>query len=280
MLSGQDYVSQARENRVRKVRIEAPRGDIVDRNNVKLVGPSARAVVQLVPSQLPEAVRDQADEYRKELAAAENERLARRRPHDAFERQLRDDGRKNTKAREEASAASCKKEADAARPVAVPEPPGDETDAAELYRRMGEVIDISPKTIHQRVIRGIADAPYSNVTIRTDVPPAQFNYMRERPEYFPGVVVTKRYLRRYPQARARGAAVRHGLRDHRRAAQATSEYAGIEQGTRIGQSGLEKHVRQVPARRSTAPRASSSTRSAAATSSARRRSPSPSRASG
>ena len=31
VLSGEDYVSQARDNRVRKVRIEAPRGDIVDR---------------------------------------------------------------------------------------------------------------------------------------------------------------------------------------------------------------------------------------------------------
>ena len=55
------------------------------------------------------------------------------------------------------------------------------------------------KTIHRRVIRGIADAPYSNVTVQTDVPRAQFNYLRERPDYFPGVVVAKRYLRVYPQ---------------------------------------------------------------------------------
>ena len=32
VLSGEDYVAKARENRVRKVRIEAPRGDIVDRD--------------------------------------------------------------------------------------------------------------------------------------------------------------------------------------------------------------------------------------------------------
>ena len=37
VLTGEDYVSQARENRVRKVRIEAPRGDIVDRNGQTLV---------------------------------------------------------------------------------------------------------------------------------------------------------------------------------------------------------------------------------------------------
>ena len=32
VLTGEQYVSQARENRVRKVKIEAPRGNIVDRN--------------------------------------------------------------------------------------------------------------------------------------------------------------------------------------------------------------------------------------------------------
>src|SRR3712207_9452325 len=37
VLTGEDYVSQARENRVRKVRVEAPRGDIVDRNRQALV---------------------------------------------------------------------------------------------------------------------------------------------------------------------------------------------------------------------------------------------------
>ena len=54
VLTGQEAVTQARDNRVRKVRIEAPRGDIVDRNNVKLVRTKAAAVVQMVPSQLPE----------------------------------------------------------------------------------------------------------------------------------------------------------------------------------------------------------------------------------
>ena len=94
VLSGQDYVLQARENRVRNVPIEAPRGDIVDRQNNKLVRSKRAAVVQLVPSRLPQSVRDQADEYRQALAAAEGARLlaadrlqsvrapaARRRPH-------------------------------------------------------------------------------------------------------------------------------------------------------------------------------------------------------
>src|SRR3954465_3313115 len=63
VLSGEDYVSQARENRVRKVRIEAPRGDIVDRNARKLVTTKVAPVVQLEPESLPPSVIKQVDAY-------------------------------------------------------------------------------------------------------------------------------------------------------------------------------------------------------------------------
>ena len=55
VLSGEDYVTQARENRVRKIKIEAPRGDIVDRDGNRLVRTRVAPVVQIVPSGLPEA---------------------------------------------------------------------------------------------------------------------------------------------------------------------------------------------------------------------------------
>src|ERR1700755_2540624 len=71
VLSGQDYVSQARENRVRKVRIEAPRGDIVDRNGPPLVTTKQAAVVEITPNSLPASVKLAADDYRKRLAASQ-----------------------------------------------------------------------------------------------------------------------------------------------------------------------------------------------------------------
>ncbi|HEX6024201.1 MAG TPA: penicillin-binding transpeptidase domain-containing protein [Solirubrobacter sp.] len=238
VLTGDQAVSKARDNRYRKVRIEAPRGDIVDRNNVKLVRTKPAAVVQLVPSQLPEAVREQADEYRQALAAAERDRLRARDRYQAFARQLRDDGRRSTKA-ERAELRRLRGLARRARTVEIPEAPASEPELLELYRRIGEVLRVRPKTIHERVIRGIADAPYSNVTIRTDVPLEQYNYMRERPEYFPGVVVAKRYLRRYPHGEL--AAQLFGTVSEITDEQLRmDEYKGIEQGTRIGQSGLEK----------------------------------------
>src|ERR671928_1702297 len=71
VLSGEDYVSQARENRVRKVRIEAPRGDIVDRHGTVLVKTRVAPVVQIVPSSLPKSVLAQADAFRTARGDAE-----------------------------------------------------------------------------------------------------------------------------------------------------------------------------------------------------------------
>src|SRR4051794_1649771 len=239
VLTGQEAVTQARDNRVRKVRIEAPRGDIVDKNNVKLVRTKAAAVVQMVPSQLPDSVREDADLYRRNLAAAENDRLKAQDSYEAFRRQLKDDGKKDSKA-EKRELSALRKQAKTARPVQVPTVRLDETALIALYKRMGRVLKISPKTIHKRVIRGIADAPYSNVTVVTDVPRAQFNYMREYAEDFKGVVVEERYLRRYPEkelaSQIFGRVFEIGpeqLKD--------DDYKGVAQGTRIGQSGLEKH---------------------------------------
>ena len=65
VLSGDDYVTQARENRVRKIKIEAPRGDIVDRNGNRLVRTRVAPVVQVVPGALPEAELEAADVYRR-----------------------------------------------------------------------------------------------------------------------------------------------------------------------------------------------------------------------
>ncbi|HEY6889578.1 MAG TPA: penicillin-binding transpeptidase domain-containing protein [Solirubrobacter sp.] len=238
VLTGQEAVTQARDNRVRKVRIEAPRGNIVDRYNVPLVRTKAAAVVQMVPSQLPDSVREDADTYRKNLSAAENDRLKAQDTYDQFVRQLKDDGRKNTKA-ETKERALLKKQAAKARPVAVPVVRPAETDLIALYKRMGKVLGITPKTIHKRVIRGIADAPYSNVTIRTDVPRPEFNYMREYAEQFKGVVVEERFLRSYPQeehaAQIFGRVFEIGPEQFK-----LDKYAGVAQGTRVGQSGLEQ----------------------------------------
>jgi penicillin-binding protein 2 len=53
ILSGDQYVQQASANRVRATPIQAPRGDIVDRNGNVIVASRAAVAVQLVPNYLP-----------------------------------------------------------------------------------------------------------------------------------------------------------------------------------------------------------------------------------
>jgi penicillin-binding protein 2 len=54
VLSGDKYLAEANDNRVREVKVEAPRGEIVDRNGTVLVDNRLALVVQVQPERLPE----------------------------------------------------------------------------------------------------------------------------------------------------------------------------------------------------------------------------------
>jgi penicillin-binding protein 2 len=237
VLTGEEYVSQARENRVRKVRIEAPRGNVVDRNGRVLVDTRIAPVVQVVPSQLPPEVLKLADSYRAARAKVEGARLRAGAQLRSLERELNEDGRKATRAQRR-ERRKLQRASRTAAPVAIPPLPASETSTARLYRRLGRVIGVSPRTIHQRVIEGIAETPYSNVTIKTDVPKPAFNYLRERKERFPGIAVEKLYLREYPHDDL-GAQLFGTLREISPKELKESRYKGVAPGTRIGASGIE-----------------------------------------
>jgi penicillin-binding protein 2 len=238
VLTGDEYVSQARDNRVRKVKIEAPRGNIIDRNGKPLVKTRAAPVVQILPNSIPDAERAVAETYRKALAASEGKRRAAAQDLRDLERRLRADGRKSTRA-EKRLRRQLKRHASHADRVPVGDIPAGETELRSLYRRLGKVIELEPARIHKRVIQGIADQPSANVTIRTDVPPPAFNYLLEHREAFPGVVVEKRYLRNYPY-KTLGAQLFGTLREISPDEIGTEKYRGVTQGTRIGKDGIEE----------------------------------------
>ena len=123
--------------------------------------------------------------------------------------------------------------------MAVPPVPVGELELRRLYRRLGHVIDVKPKTIHERVIEGVAELPYSNVTIRTAVNRTAFNYIRERKEEFPGVEVEKQYLRDYPHDEL-GAQLFGTTREISPEELKLKRYRGVEPGTRIGADGIEE----------------------------------------
>ena len=87
VLSGDNYVAAARENRVREIKVEAPRGEIVDRHGVPLVVNRSSFSIKLTPDKLPQGRADRQRVYRR-LARLMNlnpRRLGRR-----VERELRE----------------------------------------------------------------------------------------------------------------------------------------------------------------------------------------------
>jgi penicillin-binding protein 2 len=238
VLSGEEYVSQAAQNRVRKVKIEAPRGDIVDRNGETLVRTKEAAVVQLLPNDLPEVERTLAAEYLVQLSAAERERLANRERLRAFDRRERRTGERTTKA-ERRERRRLEDRAGQAPSVSVPPLPRDALQARRLYRRLGKVVDMKPTTIHRRVVQQLALTPYAAVTIRTDVGRAAYNYLLERQDEFPGVRPSKTYIRDYPY-RDVGAQLFGTLGEISPAQRKLRRYRGVDSGTRIGQGGIEE----------------------------------------
>ena len=201
VLSGDQYLVEARENRTRDVRIQAARGEIVDRSGEVLVDNRQAVVVQLAPQALPE----------EEIAAAASWGQA------MTKRSRRPKGHKGE-------------------PVPIPPPP-----TAELrtrFRRLGRVLGMRPSTIQRRAIEQLAVVPYSAVTVRSDVPRAVMNYLKERKETFKGVDVDRVFLRSYPRGTLAAQLLGYvgeispkelKLRRNR----------GVKQGTIVGKAGLE-----------------------------------------
>ena len=237
VLTGDEYVSQAAQNRARNIRIDAPRGDIVDRSGENtLVTTRLAQVVQLLPGDLPEVERELAAEYGKALSAAERERLAAGDRARAIARAARREKRKLTKS-ERTERRRLLKASRKARSVAIPPLPQD-AELRDLYRALGRVIGFKQSQIHRRVIQQVAQTPYAAVTVKTDIDAAAYAHLKERAKQFPGVRVSKLYLREYPHddvaAHLFGTIGEISPEELKR-----DRYRGVGQGELIGKSGVE-----------------------------------------
>jgi len=202
VLSGDKYVAEARVNRVRELRIQAPRGKIVDRNGDAIVRNRQAVVVQLDPSKLPDQERTDAAEWGRRAGA----RLAKPK------------GRRGEPIRYP--------------PIATPQ-------LAERYRRLGAVIGKSATQIHREVVRSLVLVPYSSIRVKTDVPESVLAYVSERPERFPGVKVEKTYLRDYPHDTL-AAQILGTVGEISPQLLKQPRYRGVKQGAMIGTNGLER----------------------------------------
>jgi penicillin-binding protein 2 len=200
VLDGDKYLAQARENRVRTERIPAPRGKIVDAKNVVLVDNRKATVVSINPASIPVSMRDAIATYGQRFTARTKLPKGHKGP----------------------------------RPP-LPEPTGE---LLARYQRLGKVLDLSAKTINQRVVTGILQVPYANVRIRTDVPASQRNYIEERSDQFPGVTVAQLYVRQYPN-KTLAAQLLGSIGQIDKNQLTESHFKGVAAGTDIGKSGLE-----------------------------------------
>src|SRR3954470_3713236 len=80
VLSGDSYVAAARQNRVREIKIQAPRGEIVDRHGQPLVENRNSLSIKVTPDKLPEDLGQREEVYRRlaKLLHLKPRRLERR----------------------------------------------------------------------------------------------------------------------------------------------------------------------------------------------------------
>jgi penicillin-binding protein 2 len=80
VLSGDNYVAAARENRVREIKVQAPRGEIVDRHGQLLVENRNSLSIKVTPDKLPQSRAEREAVYRRlaKLLGLNPRRLERR----------------------------------------------------------------------------------------------------------------------------------------------------------------------------------------------------------
>ncbi len=168
VLSGDKYVAEAQNNQLRKIKVQAPRGEIVDREGRVLVRNRVGLAVKITPDGFPE----------------------------------------------------------------------DRGERAELYRRLGKLLDMRPRRIERRVNDQFKELPFSKATVKQDVERSIVLYIAERKENFQGVDVEPVFLREYPHGEV-GAHLFGYVGEVTEQQLGDPQYTGVEPGDRVGKAGIE-----------------------------------------
>jgi penicillin-binding protein 2 len=235
VLTGEQYVHQAKVNDQRVLAIPAPRGEILDRFGRPIVTSSTTNAVQIIPGALPLAVRSQAAEYQEELGKAQAEYVEAHERVKAFESEL--SGRRPTRA-QSLRLHDLRHLAAHIRVVAIPPLPASARSTRDLFDRLAPVIKLSPRLIDERVIAGITKLPYAPVTIKEDAGRAALTYISERRNEFPGVRQEPVAIRTYPYGEMAAQALGH-VGQLSKEELKLKAFSGVAQGTVVGQEGLE-----------------------------------------
>ncbi|MDE3133399.1 MAG: hypothetical protein KGL15_04980, partial [Acidobacteriota bacterium] len=206
VLSGSRYVAEAQSNRVAHVPVAAPRGEMVDSNGTPIVQSVPVPSIQIAPRSLPAAVvLDGSLKLPVPIPAKDNAVLDR-----------------------------------LARLLGLPTTPHRCTYTV-FWSKGPHVYTTRLATIPCRIAESVAQAPYANASIKTNVPTYIQEYIQERILQYPGVLTQDTYVRRYALGTA-GAQMFGSLGLLSQAEQHV--YKNVAPGDIVGQSGLEAQYNQ------------------------------------
>jgi len=112
------------------------------------------------------------------------------------------------------------------------------TPRLHLYRRLGKLLGMSGPHIQALVIKGRTALPYAPVTIKTDAGRGALTVLAERQSEFPGVTQQPVSIRAYPFGEM-AAQVLGYVGQVSEPELKMRAFAGVKQGTVVGQEGLE-----------------------------------------
>jgi penicillin-binding protein 2 len=249
ILTGEQYVQQAKANDQRMLPIPAPRGEILDRSGRPIVTDSVTNAVQILPDALPAVVLEQAVAYDRAVAEAQAEHVSAVDRLKSFQQDLdastaraghkpRADAPAQPTAAQRAERRLLRRRARHVRRVPIPAIPSSAVQLRGVLRRLSPVIDMSPRTIYERVISGIAQRPYAPVTVKTDAGPEALTVLAERKLEFPGVRQEPVAIRRYPYGELAAQVLGH-VGEISEEELKLKAFRGVNQGTIVGQEGVE-----------------------------------------
>jgi penicillin-binding protein 2 len=168
VLSGDKYLAEANNNRIREIRVTAPRGEILDRNGKVLVENRTSLALQLNPQKLPNDTGQRRDEL----------------------------------------------------------------------TRLGHAAGISLHRIRHLMYQQLKLLPSAPVNLQRDVDYDLVYFLQEHQDDFPGVVVQRVFVRRYPNGTL-GAHLFGNVGEINEAELKEPRYKGLRPGDQIGQDGVE-----------------------------------------
>lgn len=267
VLQGDQYLTQAANNGARVVRVAAPRGKIVDRNGEPLVLNEVATVVSLQADAIPGKDRDtilnwgqKQGEWEQRVSELSDQLVAEQQRQERAKETPKQAARRKREAREmttaerrvqarRISARRHKANAEAEKSLAGQEPkvPTIEDATPTLTRQLENVsklLKTSPAKLYDRVRQSTVRLSWGSVPLKSkNVSDAVRVYLQENPTKFPGITVSKEYVRQYPGKDLAaqifgtvGQISEDQLKEDRN--------RGLEAGQKIGQGGLEQQYDQ------------------------------------